>query len=119
MDERKAKCKALRKAYVRKKRRTLTLWKVLIVLSILFGGLLLCAKLLPAKWLLAALGQLTVRLYAPVVSLGIWVALGVCGVVFLSAVIAHSVQAHRLKRTEEYLNWRTMKRALQDEKAYQ
>ncbi len=119
MDQRKEKCKALRKAYVRKKRRALALWNVLIVLSVLLGIVLLGVKRLPAKWLLAVLGQLTVRLYVPVVSLAIWIALGVCGLILICAVIAHSVQTRRLKRTEEYLNWRTMKRALQDEKAYQ
>ena len=118
MDQRKEKCKALRKDYLRIKRRTLALWKVLIALSLLFGILLLGVKLLPAKWILAVLGQLTVRLYAPAVSLGIWIGLGVCGFVFLSAVIAHCVHSRNLKRTEEYLNWRTMKRALQDEKSY-
>lgn len=119
MDQRKERCKALRKLYTRKKRRILTIWKVLLALSVLFGILLLGVKLLPAKYLMAIFGQLTVRLYTPVMSLAIWVALGVCGLVLLCSAIAHGVQARHLKRTEEYLNWRTMKRALQDEKIYQ
>ena len=119
MDDRKVQLKVLKKAYKKVQCRALWFWKLLFALSLLCAGVLVAAKFTPA-WVLLYLPGVVIEVLTKVVfSKLLWVAIGVTAVLFLIAVIGWSANAKRLKKTETFLNYRTMRSALKMEKILQ
>ena len=103
MDERKAQLKQLKKISNQAKRLYSTLWKVLSILA-------LC--LATAGVLGGGIAQYLELTYWPYIFCGA-AGMLVFGIVML---IPWSVGKMRWKKSEEYLNYRTMKRAIRDER---
>ncbi len=119
MDERKEQLKVLKKAYNKKKARMLGIWKWLFALSLLFAAVLMGLRFVPVWVLLYLPAVITEKLMMPLFIQLSWVALGVLGGIFLLSVIGWCVNAKRLKKTEAFLNYRTMRSALKVEKQLQ
>ncbi len=118
MDPRKEQLKYLKKEYRRKKRHAVTPWKILTV----FG--FICAAVLAAAGAYPFYEQAVVQLYPAAGNvvitdqtlLVVRAAALVSLVVGVSAAIMWGNGKKRLKRSEAFLNWRTMKEALRAER---
>ena len=121
MDQRKEQLKSLKKEYKRERRRVVTPWKTLAILGFL-GAVILAAAgayslygemvvpYLPAE----ILPYITAKLLK-ILRAGALVALAVG----ISASIMWGNGNRKLKRSEAFLNWRTMKEVLHTEKTMQ
>ena len=119
MDERKEQLKVLKKAYRKEKARKLGVWKWLFALSVIFAAALLALKFAPVWVLLYLPSVITEKLMTPLFAPICYLSLGVLGIIFLLSVIFWAVNVKRLKKTEAFLNYRTMRSALKAEKQLQ
>ena len=119
MDQRKDQLKYLKKEYKRKKRHTITPLKVMTVLGFVCAAVLAAAGAYPVYeatlvQLCPAAGAFTVTQQALLV---VRAAALVSLIVGVSAAIMWGNGKRKLKRSEAFLNWRTMKEVLHTEKA--
>lgn len=122
MDDRKQQCKLLKKAYAKERRRAVRGWKLIwfasVLLAVCAGALLAGAvfydhavmgalrKHLDLRFLLRY--QTQIRAIAP------WVILGSV-LLWVCAWIGWSVKSRCTRKGAAYLDWRTMKTALEAE----
>lgn len=119
MDTRTQMLRELKKAY-RKKRRSCTgIWKTLCVLFLLGSVLLILAAMFPVSlqipldWLLGTPYVLVLR----VTNVCLFYLAGAgCAVLFLLFLLFWSRGGVKLKKSREYLDYRTMKNTLKAEK---
>ena len=119
MDERKEQLKVLKKVYKKEKAKKLAVWKWLFALSIVFAAVLCALKFAPVWVLLYLPAAITEKIMMPLFAQICYLALGVLALVFLLSVIGWAVNGKRLKKTEAFLNYRTMRSALKMEKMLQ
>ena len=137
MDRRKEELKSLRKAYRREKCRATAFWKFLNILS-----LLLCLTVVPgcvilllpgsptANWIDWAI-QLLVSQITGMSSLSVygglhtflavngnllWIGLGVFILIFLASLIMWIAGCRKLKKSDAFLSYRTLRDTLKEEK---
>lgn len=103
MDERKAELKRLKKISNKAKHRYFTVWKVLGIIALSLAAVLV-------------LGGLAARYIAWPYFGHIFLLAAIKLVLHLITLIPWSAGKKRWKKSEEYLNYRTMKRAVRDEK---
>ncbi len=58
----------------------------------------------------------TIKLTQPIIMTVVFIATAVIGAVFIGMTVMWIISARKFKKTEAYLNYRTMKRALKDER---
>lgn len=119
MDERKEQLKVLKKGYRKQKGKILGVWKWLFALSIVFGAALVAVKFAPVWVLLYLPAMVTEIVMMPLFTQICYLALGVLGVLLLVSVVGWMAGGKRLKKTEAFLNYRTMRYALKAEKKLQ
>ena len=134
MDRRDEELKFLKKAYHREKRGATAVWKLLFAVT-----LILCLVLVPlglqvifsgstmadyigegiriAEEYLPVLGSIRIQLMAWTNIL--FILLGITLLVWLLSVIMWSVGSRKLKRTDAFLSYWTLREALREEKKYQ
>ena len=118
MDQRKEELKRLKKIYNRKRRKCVGIWKafaVVFLLIALVAAFVQFVPLLPAVILVLALpafvGDFLVA-YAWIIP----VSLGASGVLFLMFAILALWGKGKLRRSKEFLDYRTMKTILKAKK---
>ena len=118
MDDRVKELKVLKKAYKRAKRRAITLWKLMAVfnfLACICCGLLGFFPVQVAQ--LAARLELAVSLPTGAIALTVLqIMTGVTGLVFAVALAMWIAGRRKVKRSDEFLSYRTLKEALWAEK---
>lgn len=118
MDERKKELKVLRKAYKRAKRRAITLWKLMTVFN--FLACICCAALgffsLQIQQFAEQLALSVCLPNDPITLTVMQILTGVTGLVFVVALTMWIAGKRKLKRSDEFLSYRTMKEALWAEK---
>ena len=137
MDRRKEELKSLRKAYRRERRRATAFWKFLSVLSFLLclfvvpGCIMLWLPGSPAaNWVdwgvqfivsqITGVSSLSVygalHTFLAVNANLIWIALGIVALVFAASLLMWIAGNRKLKRSDAFLSYRTLRDTLKEEK---
>ena len=133
MDRRDEELKYLKKAYRREKRGATAVWKMLFAvtlilclvlvplgLQVIFSGSTIAAYIEEgirfAEKYLPVLGSIRIQLMAWQNIL--FILLGITLLVWLLSVIMWSVGSRKLKRTDAFLSYRTLRETLREEKKY-
>lgn len=134
MDRRNEELKILKKAYKRERRSATVSWKLLFVLSLVAFLVLVPLGLqcfftgtIVAAWIENGIGALRAYvpgLYSPLNSLMampniVAILLGIAALVLLVSVIMWIAGSRKLKRTDAFLSYRTLRETLKEEKKYQ
>ncbi len=119
MDQRQEQLKSLKKEYKREKRRIVTFWKVLTVLGFLGAALLAAAGAYPMYAQMIA--PVLPAEILPYITAKLLKILCACALVALAVGVSASIMwgngKRKLKRSEAFLSWRTLKEVLREEKA--
>ncbi len=118
MDQRKEQLKALKKAYTRKKRKSVGIWRLLAVIFLLLSLIAACilfVPLVPVMLLVLLLPEAATAFLAD----NLWLfsaVLGGSSVLFVLFSIVAGCRKRKVKKSSEYLDYRTLENYTQSGK---